>query len=207
VTLRVEVGKRFARLATNAVVRNERSWRLLQRPLRAQFERLAPMWESMRAAEAFAPLEAALASLRRRPERVLDLGTGTGRAARLVAERFPEAEVIGVDLAQAMVDEAARVLPAELSGRVRFERGDASELPFPDGHFDLVVLANMIPFFDELARLTAPGGTAVFSFSIGERTPIYVPPERLRRELGKRGFSDFAEISAGQGIALVVRKR
>ena len=136
----------------------------------------------------------------------LDLGTGTGEAALLVAGRFPDAEVVGVDLADAMVEEARRKAPPELRGRVSFERADASRLPFEDGAFDLVLLANMIPFFDELARVTAPGGTAVFSFSLGPETPIYVPRERLRSELARRGFSEFADFSAGAGTALVARK-
>ena len=38
----------------------------------------------------------------------------------------------------------------------------------------------MIPFFDELARVTAPGGYVVFSFSTGPETPIWVSSERLR---------------------------
>ncbi len=204
--MKVELGKRFARLATNAVVRNQAAWRLFRRPLRAQFEQLAPMWEGMRSADAFAPLEAALETLEA-PGRVLDLGTGTGRAAQLVARRFPSAEIVGADLAQAMVDEAKRLLPDELRARVSFVRADASSLPFADGEFDLVVLANMIPFFDELARVTAPGGHVLFSFSIGARTPIYVPPEKLRTELGRRGFADFAEIFAGAGTALVARRQ
>ena len=54
----------------------------------------------------------------------------------------------------------------------------------------------MIPFFDELARVTAPGGHVVFSFSAGPETPIWVPPERLRRELGAHGFTEFADFEA-----------
>ena len=54
----------------------------------------------------------------------------------------------------------------------------------------------MIPFFDELARVTAPGGHLVLSFSAGPETPIWVPPERLRRELGAHGFTDFADFEA-----------
>ena len=46
-----------------------------------------------------------------------------------------------------------------------------------------------------------------FSFSAGPETPIWVPPERLKRELVARGFTDFAEFSAGPGTALVGRKR
>jgi hypothetical protein len=65
----------------------------------------------------------------------------------------------------------------------------------------------MIPFFGELARVVAPGGTVVVAFSAGAGTPIYVSPDRLRRELGRRGFVDFEELDAARGTALVARKR
>jgi ubiquinone/menaquinone biosynthesis C-methylase UbiE len=105
-----------------------------------------------------------------------------------------------------MLAEAQRIVPDELRERVSFERADASALPYSDGEFELVAHANMIPFFDELARVLAPGGQALFAFSGGASTPIYVPPERLREELGRRGFTEFAEFAAGRGTALLVRK-
>jgi hypothetical protein len=64
----------------------------------------------------------------------------------------------------------------------------------------------MIPFFDEIARVVAPGGYALFAFSSGAGTPIYVPAQRLRDELRRRGFSDFAEFRAGRGNSLLARK-
>ena len=203
----LELGKRFARLATDLVVRRPALWRLLRRPLQAQFDRLAPRWDTLRSQASFEPLDAALASLEAPPRRALDLGTGTGSAALRLAERFPDAAIVGVDFSGGMVAEARRKMPRELDGRVSFEQGDAAALPFDDGVFDLVVLANMIPFFDELARVLAPGGTAVFSFSLGPRTPIYVAPERLRHELENRGFTGFSELAAGNGSAFVARKR
>ena len=199
------LGRRLARTATNAVVRRPVLWRLFAPLLRTQFERLAPYWDTMRSAQSFAPFKAALESVDP-PVRVLDLGTGTGEAALLAARRFPDAEVVGVDLADAMVEEARRKTPPELRRHLHFERADASRLPFEDGAFDLVLLANMIPFFDELARVTAPGGAALFSFSLGPETPIYVSSGRLRRELARRGFTEFADFSAGAGTALVARK-
>lgn len=201
-----QLGRKFARFTTNQVVRRPWAWRLLRRLTRLQFNRIAPVWDQRRTPEAFASLEAALDSIDSPPKRALDLGTGTGRAAFILASRYPEAEVVGADLAAAMLDEARDRTPPELADRVRFEKADAERLPYPDASFDLVTLANMIPFFDELARVTAPDGAVVFSFSVGPDTPIYVPPELLRRELSKRGFTDFAEFAAGNGTALVARK-
>ena len=159
----------------------------------------------MRSADAFASLEAALDGVRQPPARVLDLGTGTGLAAFTIARHFPDAEVVGVDLSAAMVAQARAGTPPELAGRVRFQASDAAHLPFEQGSFDLVVLANMIPFFDELERVVAPGGQVVFMFSNGPETPIWVAPMRLRKELAARGFSDFADFQVGTGTALLAR--
>lgn len=198
--------RRVARLATRAVVAWPGLWRFFRRPLRAEFDRLAPVWEGVRGPEALAPLGAALDRLDRPPGLVLDLGTGTGKAARLVAERFPEAEVVGVDLAPAMIEQARELLPAELAGRVRFEVADASALRFEDSAFDLVVLLNMIPFFPELARVTAPEGSLVFAWYSGPATPIWAPPETLRAGLAPLGFERFEELEVGTGTALLARR-
>jgi ubiquinone/menaquinone biosynthesis C-methylase UbiE len=204
--LEADIGRRFARLTTNAVVARPRLWGLFRRLTRAQFDRLAPVWTGMRSADAFAALEQALDALPEAPRRALDLGTGTGLAAFAVARCFPEAEVVGVDLAERMVEQARAGTPPELADRVTFQTADAERVPFADGSFELVTLANMIPFFDELTRVVAHGGHVVFSFSSGPQTPIWVPPERLRRELESRGFTEFADFDAGAGTALLARK-
>jgi SAM-dependent methyltransferase len=197
--------QRFARLVTDAVVRDPRLWRVFRGLLRDRFDGLAPTWETRIGPHHLGALDLSLAGVSP-PAHVLDLGTGTGVVAKALAERYPEADVVGIDLSPAMIEEAARQLPAELAGHVRFEVGDAAALDVPDGTFELVVLSNMIPFFDELARVTAPGGTLVLSFSRGAETPIYVPSDRLRRELGRRGFAEFAEFSAEPAIALRARR-
>lgn len=203
---REELGRRFARLVTRIVVARPGLWRVFRRPLRAEFERLAPVWDGMVEPERLAPLAAALDRLEADPASVLDLGTGTGKAARLAAERFPDAEVVGVDLAPRMIEQARALLPPELDGRVRFDVADASKLPFQDGAFDLVVLLNMIPFFAELARVTAQGGTAVFVAISGSSTPIWTPPETLRARLEQHGFDRFDELEVGMGTAFLARR-
>jgi len=196
----------LARLVTDAVVRNPRLWRVFRGRLRDRFDLLAPTWETRIGPHHLWALDLALEGVPP-PSRVLDLGTGTGVVARALAGRYPEADVVGIDLSPGMIDQARLQLPSELADQVRFEVGDASALEYPDASFELVVLSNMIPFFDELARVTATAGTLVLSFSRGSETPIYVPFERLRRELGNRGFAEFAEFSAEPANALRAEKR
>ena len=203
---RRELGQRFARLATNAVLRNPRLWRFFRPLVRKQFDAIAGSWDTMRDPTHLAPYELALDAADPAPSNALDLGTGTGQGAFAIARRFPHAQVVGVDLAEGMLAEARRKTPAELTERVRFQRGDASALPFADASFDVVAHANMIPFFDELERVLVPGGQALFAFSLGPGTPIYVAPERLQEELRRRGFTEFASFEAGKGSALLARK-
>lgn len=155
----------------------------------------------MRLPDILAPYAAALERIDEPVKRALDLGTGTGAGARTIAERYPSAEVVGVDVSPGMIEEARRNVDG-----VSFREGDAAKLPFGDGEFDLVAHSNMIPFIDEVARVLRPGGWTFFAFSGGAGTPIYVPPERLRHELERRGFTDFAEIAAGRGTAVLARR-
>ena len=197
-------GQRFARVVTDLVVRRPELWRIFRGPLRSQFDKLAPVWDGMRRPDMLVPVEAGLDTLSAPPGRVLDVGTGTGAVARLVASRVPDAQIEGVDVSERMIDEARRLTD---SPRVHFQVADAQKLPFPEGVFDLVTLGNMIPFFDELGRVTAPGGHVLIAYSAGVETPIYVPPERLRAGLARVGFAEFAELSAGRGTVVLATKR
>jgi len=195
------LGQRFARVVTQAVVRAPFLWRVFRRPMTRQFDRLAPEWDSTRVSrERLAPMLAALDAV---PDvrRVLDVGTGSGAVARLLSERWPDAQVTGVDVSPGMVEEARRLGSGE-----HYDVGDASALPYPDASFDLLTLNNMIPFFDELARVTAPGGHVAIAYSRGSGTPIWVPVERVRAELERRGFLHVADFRVGPGVALLARR-
>jgi SAM-dependent methyltransferase len=67
---------------------------------------------------------------------VLDVGTGTGRAALLLARNG--ARVTGVDASDAMLTEARRRAAVE-GIQVTFQKGDAHSLEFPDRSFDVVI--------------------------------------------------------------------
>lgn len=165
------------------------------------FDRAAPVWDSFRMEDTLAPYKAALGRISAPVGHALDVGTGTGAGASAIRELFPTADVVGVDVSPAMIAEARKLVP-----EVTFVEGDASKLPFDDESFDLAAHSNMIPFLDEIARVLRPGGWTLFAFSSGPETPIWVEPDRLRRELERRGFTDFAEIAAGRGVAVVARR-
>jgi SAM-dependent methyltransferase len=198
--------RRFARIVTNAVIARPSAWRLLRPLFLRQWDRIAPSWDEHRRPDSFDPYLAGLDLLPRPPRRALDVGTGTGNGALAIAGRFPAAEVVGVDFSDPMVAQAASKITPSLAARLSFRRADAASLPFSDGEFDLVAHNNMIPFFDEIARVLRTGGHVLFAFSSGAETPIYVRPDRLRTELERRGFSDFAHHSRGRGTVALARK-
>lgn len=78
--------------------------------------------------------------------RVLDVATGPGWTAAAAASR--SAAVVGLDLSAAMLDEARGRYPD-----IDFRQGDAEELPFDDGSFDVVVSAFGMPHFADHAAV------------------------------------------------------
>jgi len=96
--------------------------------------------------------------------RILDAGCGTGEAASRLAELFPQARVLGVDIIDHHL-ELARSRYARLAPRLAFEHQSVFELAAADGSFDLTVCRHVIqsiPHPDrviaELSRVTRPGG-------------------------------------------------
>jgi len=92
----------------------------------------------------------------------LDVGCGTGFLALELAARGHQ--VVGVDFAPAMIDEARRKAAARgLS--VRFDEADAEQLPFAPRSFDLVISRHVLwtlphpeAAIDEWIRVLRPGG-------------------------------------------------
>jgi len=109
-----------------------------------------------------------LAELKHSPQRILDLGAGTGHASRALKRRYPKSLTVAADIAPGMLARAKR----QSRWLRRFERvrADAYSLPFRSGSFDLVFSSLMLQWCDELdvvfaeiARVLKPGGVLLFS--------------------------------------------
>jgi len=155
--------------------------------------------------EHLTPLAAAVLHVDRAPERVLDVGCGTGEGTLFFAREFPQARVRGVDISEEMIAAAIAKVGLDPEGRIAFKIGDAAALPYPDDSFDLVALLNMPPFFDELVRVLRPGGHVVVAASWGADTPFYTRPRLLRWKFLQRGVEPVALDSAGNGSFYVGR--
>lgn len=183
-------------------------WPLLRAPMRGYFERLADGWDERTgagSAEHLAPLAKALLHVKPAPERALDIGTGTGTAALLMAREFPQARVRGIDISEEMVRQARARIGLDPDGRVAFKVGDASSLPYEDDSFDLVGQLNMPPFFAEMARVLRPGGYAIVASSWGEATPFYTPDAVLERKFARSGLERVDAGTAAEGTYFVAR--
>ncbi|OYT52472.1 hypothetical protein B6U66_01850 [Candidatus Bathyarchaeota archaeon ex4484_135] len=86
-------------------------------------------------------------------DRVLDVGTGTGRnlpfLKRLVG---PDGLVVGMDISRGMLYYAVRTARAKGWSNVELQRANAAFLPYKDGVFDAVIHVGGINTFEEKAR-------------------------------------------------------
>jgi ubiquinone/menaquinone biosynthesis C-methylase UbiE len=104
---------------------------------------------------------------RREHERALDLGCGTGAYLGILARLARE--VVGVDVAPAMIEEAKRNLQPGLDN-VTLVVASVFDLPFPEFYFDVGVCVGVLEYFDDPVavlraafRVMKPGGSIVFT--------------------------------------------
>jgi ubiquinone/menaquinone biosynthesis C-methylase UbiE len=176
--------------------------------LRDYFDSLAQGWTERTGAgsvEHLASLAAATTHVDGDPERILDIGCGTGEPSLFLAREYPTARVRGVDLSPEMVHLAQAKVGLDPEGRIAFKVADAAELPWPEDSFDLVAQLNMPPFFAEITRVLRPGGHVIVAASSGAATPFYTPDKVLERGFRKRGLETVSAGEAGDGTYFVAR--
>ncbi|MEQ5821024.1 methyltransferase domain-containing protein [Halomonas sp. SCS19] len=163
-----------------------------QRRVARAFSRAAPRYRELARAQ-MAMAETLWPHLPDHAERILDLGCGPGDLTRGLAERYPDASVLGLDLSAAMLAQARQTLVQQTPARpAQDDRGteprrqeasphpratacawvcaDAQALPLADASLDLAISNLAIQWcpdleqvLAELHRVLAPGGRAVLN--------------------------------------------
>lgn len=122
----------------------------------AMFDRIAPRYDRLNRLLSLGVdvgwrRQAVQAALADGPERVLDVATGTADLALMLKRARPQAEVIGVDFAEAMLA-VGRSKARQRGLRVELRRGDALALPFEDASFDALTVAYGLRNFADVAH-------------------------------------------------------
>ncbi|MCC5867693.1 MAG: class I SAM-dependent methyltransferase [Gammaproteobacteria bacterium] len=158
-----------------------------------------------------------------RVARVLDVGCSIGQCTTALKQRFPQAEVHGLDVALPLVRYAHK-RATDLDIDVHFHQGLAESLPFPSGHFD-VVLAYILfhevpehlfaPIVAEITRVLRPGGT--FSIVDAPNGTEFPAGNRIWMQFDARWncepyapafvASDFPRLLESQGLTLLAREQ
>lgn len=162
---------------------------MAEQPIRfddgAAYERMMGVWSRL-AGEVFLEWVAPRPGLK-----WIDVGCGNGAFTELVVARNAPAEVRGVDPSDGQLAYARTRKGTETAV---FDKGDAMALPFPDGAFDVAIMALVIFFVPEpargvaeMVRVVAPGGTvAAYAWDImGGGFPL----QPIQTELKAMGFA------------------
>jgi ubiquinone/menaquinone biosynthesis C-methylase UbiE len=141
------------------------------------------------------------------PRRILDVGCGTGRLLRQARRCFPTAELVGVDRARQMVATASAITPT--GPAIRYVRGRAERLPFPDKVFDLVFSTLSLRHWTDLpagvaesGRVLTPGGVLVLA-DVFPHTPRSGPALPMRRRRPPALPAQLGPVLAAHRLAVV----
>jgi demethylmenaquinone methyltransferase/2-methoxy-6-polyprenyl-1,4-benzoquinol methylase len=102
------------------------------------------------------------------PKQILDIATGTGDLALMMASLNPE-RIVGLDISSGMLEVGKRKIEkAKLSNKIEMIVGDSEEMPFKDNTFDAITVsfgvrnfANLDKGIKEIARVLKPDGVLV----------------------------------------------
>jgi malonyl-CoA O-methyltransferase len=147
-----------------------------KKQMRGAFQRAAASYDAAAVLqrEIADRLLARLALIKLVPARILDAGCGTGYCTRALAQRYPRAQVLGLDIATAMTARAQNINGprsplARWRRRDRYVCGDAESLPLASASVDMVFSNLAMQWCDpqvvfaEFLRVLRPGGLLMFT--------------------------------------------
>jgi len=134
-------------------------------------------------------------------KKVLELGTGTGGTATLLAKRG--ATVVGIDLLPFRLTEAkARAAEYNVAESVEFALMDAMHLAFPDNTFDFIISKSVLVFTahtetaQECYRVLKPGGKAIFIENMRHHPAVWLYRKAFLRYSSKLHYFSLRDVAA-----------
>jgi ubiquinone/menaquinone biosynthesis C-methylase UbiE len=128
--------------------------------------------------------DAAIRSCGTAPCRILEVGCGEGLFLRDLLKAGPDLSTFGIDLYIEQLTEAARRITRDTGAKAGLSQADATELPFKNGSFDIVVAINLILnmpseamigwLLKEIGRVCKDGGKIVFDIRNSRSPIIYI---------------------------------
>jgi len=116
----------------------------------------------------------------KKPKRILDIATGTGDLAIMMAPLKPE-KIIGLDISAGMLDVGRKKISKKsLDSTIDMVLGDSENMPFEDNSFDAITVAFGIRNFEnleigltEILRVLKPGGVfVILETSVPKKFPF-----------------------------------
>ncbi len=115
-----------------------------------------------------------------KPEKILDVATGTGDLAIELAKLKPR-QIIGVDIAETMLEMGdKKIIKKNLQHMIQLQQGDSEDLPFENDTFDAAVISYGVRNFEtplkglkEIHRVLKPGGVIlILEFGMPGSFPV-----------------------------------
>lgn len=160
-----------------------------QEQIRRMFDKIAPSYDRLNHALSLGidrrwRRTAVDALGKHKPQQILDIATGTGDFALLLAKRIKPQHIVGADISEGMMAVGREKVKEEgLQNVISFQHEDCMQLSFPDGSFDAVTSSygvrnfqNLDKGLQEMQRVLRPGGHLL----IVELTP---PPHFPMKQL------------------------
>jgi malonyl-CoA O-methyltransferase len=186
--------------------------RLDKRQARRQFERAAQAYDEIAVLqhEIGRRMCERLGFMRVLPQRILDLGCGTGKTSEALLRLFPKAQLLALDFALPMLERARR--RGRWLRRPRCLCADIDALPLPDASIDLVFANAALQWsadpqaaFGDIARVLRPGGLLIFSSfgpdTLQELRAAWADADQAAHVHGFVDMHDYGDMLVRAGLA------